>query len=364
MSFQITAKNYEEDVVKALMPVQGSAFQMEDSTALIEHREVTPRLLTALLTGAVQEDTFTTNTFVYDEIKYGNALPTGKSFTENGGRVGKDKPVKRRWEIGSFGITGDVAPADYIKRIKAGTNQYLTEADVLATQLNPKMASAWDLFMEQQLITLITTDTNSAAGGPAEEYNFYTDIVGGSRSVANIAFSDANAKPMEQIRAQKKILKEQMIKSGEPLANVVVICGSNFFANALEEEANSDLARPLKSVYDFASRQVTSSNVDGSGFDVDNFESSLAGVTFIQYEANIGGVSIGDDDAYMIPVQANNFIRVGYAPAQTREYANTVALKKYSWSGVHDRQGVVVAEESNFLTAMTNPLMMRAMVAA
>lgn len=353
----------EQTITKALQQVQGSDFFLENSTALIERREVKPQLLTALLGGVDTKDYFNTNTFKYDNINHGNALPKGKSFTEHGGRVAKDKPFTARWEIGSFGISGDVAPADYIGRRKAGSTDFLSEADVLAT-LTAKMGGAWDLFEEQQYLNLITTDTNDVAGGPFQAYNFYTDIVGGSRSVANIEFSNAAVEPMKQIRAQKQLLSQELIKSGETQVRTIVLCGDNFFNAALEEEANSDLARPLKSTFDFASQEVTSSNVDGSGYMVDNFDSALCGVTFVNYSANIGGVTIGDDDAYMIPVSATNFIRTGYAPAQTREFANTIAMEKYSWSGASDRQGVVSAEESNFLKAMVNPRLLRKMVAA
>lgn len=357
----VQSKEFEQEVTKAVMPVQGSDFALEDSTDLVERREVKPRLITALMDPVANTETFTTNTFVYDEINYGNALPSGKAFSGFGPRVQKDKPFKARWEIGSFGISGNVAPQDYINRRKAGSRDFLTEADVL-NQVTDKMGDAWDLFKEQQYVHLITTDTNLVAGGPFEAYDFYAQIVGGSRSAASIDFSSGTTDVIKQIRAQKKLLEQEALRAGEPDVSVVCLCGGNFFDARLEEERKEDLARPLRSTVDLASMQVGSVS-DGS-FRFDNFTGSQDGVEYIQYTGDIGGVAIGADDAYMIPVRANNFIKIGYAPAQTREYANTEALEMYSWNNVSDRQGVTVWEESNYLTAMTNPRLMRKMVAA
>ena len=88
---------------------------------------------------------------------------------------------------------------------------------------------------------------------------------------------------------------------------------------------------------------------------VENFKSTNCGITFVEYPVSIDSVGIGADNAYLIPVRADNFILKGFAPAMTREYANTTALNHYAWVNVDDREGITRWEESNYLLAMANP---------
>lgn len=354
----------EQDVTKALSQF-GSSFELEDFTGdLIERRPVKPQLLSTILVGLEQTRYMDSNTFKYDAFDHTSVLPAGKQFTGIGDRVNKDKPKTYRWGIGSFGISGNVAVQDYANKRAPGTQSDVDTEAMHVMRMERKMADAWELFNEQQLVTLLTTDTNDSAGGPFDEYNFYTQIVGGSRPTASIAFSNSAIDQMEQIRAQKKLLKEEMIKSGEMADEFVCVCGGNFFGAALDIEKNESLGRPLKGAYDFASQEVTSGEIGSESFKVDNFKSELCGVTFIDYTADIGGVAIGADDAYLIPVRASNFILKAHAPAMTREYANTTALSAYAWVNVDDRNGITRWEESNFLMAMVNPRLMRKMVKA
>lgn len=353
------------EVTKALTQF-GTSFELEDMTPGVqERRPVKPQLLSTLLIGNTQTRTFDSDTFKYDAMDHTSVLPTGKQFTGVGPRANKDKPKTYRWGIGSFGISGNVTPGEYANKRLPGTENGVDNEARHLSMLTQKMADAWDLFQEQQLVHLITTDSNDVAGGPFQSYDFYAEIVGGSRATANIEFSDGSKDQFEQIRAQKKLLKEEMLKSGEMGDNFVCICGGNFFQAVLDLEANESLGRPLKGSYDFASQEVTSDAYPGTEtFKIDNFESENCGVTFIEYTIDIGGVSIGANDAYLIPVRANDFILKGYAPAVTRTYANTTALPAYAWSNIDDRNGITRWEESNYLMAMTNPRLLRKMVKA
>jgi len=354
----------EGSVTKALTQF-GSSFELEDFTPqVVERGPVTPQFLTTLLTGIDREDFMTSNTYKYDAMTRTSVLPSGKQFTGFGPRANKDKPKTYRWGIPSFGISGNVEVADYANKRQVGTENTVDSEMIHLERLDRKMAEAWDLFNEQQLLTLLTTDTNDVAGGPFDEYNFYTEIVGGSRAVADIDFSDDTVDQMEQLRAQKKLLKEEAIRAGEINSKIIVLCGSNFFKEVLTIEKNEGLARDLKGTYDFASQEVTSDTIGTQTFEVDNFVSELCGLHFFDHTMDIGGVSIGADDAYMIPVGAEQFIRKAYAPAMTREYANTEALSAYSWVNIDDRNGITRWEESNFLMSLVNPRLIRKMTVA
>tara|TARA_Y100000310_G_scaffold74348_1_gene70514 strand:- start:38071 stop:39165 length:1095 start_codon:yes stop_codon:yes gene_type:complete len=343
------------EIHKQLQAAQGSGFELESMGPLIERRQVQPRLLTALLTGVSQTDTFTNDTFVYDEIERGNALPSGKPYSGYGPDVQKDKAKSFRWAIPSFGFYGNVQAKDWANRRTPGTVDTAdTEARHLAA-LNEKMGNGWDLFMEQNLISLITTDQNDVAGGSFESYNFYSGIVGGSRTVQNIDFDSTTVDPITALRNQKKALMQEMIRSGEPNSNeFVMVCGDEFFAERLALEEQEGLGRALLSEFDFQSQEVTSDIIGSQSFRVDNFVGSRDGIRYVLYSAAIGSSTIGADDAYLMPVQASNFIRVGYAPAQDREYANTEAQSMYGWTTTN-RTGLNAWQESNYLTAMVNP---------
>ena len=346
-----------EDIQKGLIGVQGSPYELESTLPLIERREVKPQLLTAILAGHNAVDHFTGDTFLYDSKDHGVALPSGKRYDAVGSRVTKDKGTQFRWGIPSFGISGSVMAKDWANKRKAGTtNTFLTEADVLA-EVNGKIGTSWDLFKEQQLLSLINTDTNDVAGGPFDEFNFYTEILTGSRPTTNITFTNAAIDQAEQLRVAKKLLTQEMMRAGEPITEFVAVCGSDFFDAVHELERNEDSARPLKSTYDFDSQEMNSDVIGSQSFKVDNFVGSRSGIRFIEYTAEIGGVKIAADEARLIPVSSSNFIRVGYAPAQDRDYANTVAMESYGWSKA-SRTGLVVYEESNYLAAMTNPRLM------
>lgn len=351
------------DVQKAI-GVQGSSFELESTMPLIERREVQPMLLTALLVGSTQVDYLTGDTFVYDEDTAGKALPNGKRYDEYGNRITKEKARTLRYGVPSFGISGNVAPKDWANKRKAGTtNEYMQESDVLV-KVNAKLGSSWGLMMEKQLLTLVTTDTNSAEGGPFEEVNFYTDILTGTRSNDSVTFSNANIDQIDQLRTLKKKLMQEAQRAGEVQPKFVCLCSSGFFQKRLILERQEDTPRELRSTYDFVSQEVTSNAMTGTqSFEVDNFVGSQDGIHYIEYSASIDGVAIAANQAVLIPVQAENFIRVPYAPSQDRENANTVAQEQYGWQKVSSKQGVTIYEESNYLTAMVNPRLMRRLIA-
>lgn len=353
----------EGDVTKALSQY-GTSFELEDFTGdVIERRPSKPKFLSTLLVGLQQQRFMDSNTFKYDAFDHTSVLPSGIQASGFGARVNKDKADTYRWEIPYFGISGNVAIEDYANKRLPGTQATPDNAMAHMARMEKKMTDAWELFSEQQLIKLITTDSNDVAGGPSTSFNFYTEVVGGSRSTADITFSVATDDVFEQMRTQKKLLKEEMIRAGEVGDEFVCVCGGNFFQKALDREKNESLARPLKGSFDFASEEVGTETISES-FKVDNFLSENCGIRFVEYSIDIGGATIGADDAYLIPVRAENFILKAYAPALDSEYVNTTALPMYAWSNEHRREGITRWEQSNFLMAMTNPRLMRKMTTA
>ena len=341
-------------IEKGLGVVQGSAFELEETLELIKHRPVKPLILTALLTGIKQDNFLVTDTYVYDDETVTSALPTGKSYSDFGGRVSVDKARQFRFGIPSFGISGNVSPKDYANRRKAGSNELQDEAYVL-NKLNDKIGAAWDNFNEQQLLALITTGKNDVLGGSFDEYDFALMVNGATRGAAKDVNFTASGDAIADIRTQKKAIQTEMIKAGEIGSELVVLCSASFFEARLAHERMSGVARELRSTYDFISEEVTGTVMPTDGYRVDNFVGAQDGIRYIEYAGSIGGTGIADGRAFMFPVQAENFIKRAYAPAQTRSYVNTEAMPSYGWSNVDERKGVTLWEESNVLNALVNP---------
>lgn len=337
---------------------------LEDhSSRVITRKALRPQLLTMLLGSATEAEYFDNDTFVYDQENMTANLPTGIASQEVGGRINKDKHDSYRWQIPYFGISYNVSPSDYANKRKVGTTSEYDSETAQVLKMEQKMGLAWDLFKEKQMLHLLTTDTNDLAGSPAKQFNFQTEIVGTPRVTATVSFAGAPSDQTEALRAQKKLLKEEMVRYGEISNEIICVCGGDAFKKALELEANEGLARPLKGTFDFSSQEVTTMGLGtDAGYEVDWFRSDLTGITFIDYSMEIDGVGIGADDAYMFPRNAENLVRLGYAPAVTREYANTVALPVYAWNAVDEFVGITRWEQSNFLAANVSPTLIRKMV--
>lgn len=351
---RITKSSISFEVNKALSQMQGNSFQMEDVSSLVQRTYAKPKLLTALLNPMANEEFEMTDTFKFDEVTGKASLPDGKSYQDHGSDIEKIRARELRYSIPSFGIKFNVAPQDYIGRRKAGSSELLTEADVVA-QMAMAAEDSWTLFDELGMRELLVSDVNIIRGGPFEQYNFYTDIVGSGRAAAlDMTLGTLTIDQVVAFRKQRKLIEQELGRAGDSATKVICVCGDTFFNSRYEVEKQEGLARELRSTVDLASQQIAQLS-DGT-FMYDNFEGN-DGILYINYGSEIiaGTKLIADADAYLVPMGASKLIKVAYAPAQTRQYANTQALQSYAWSSVDDRQGVTVMQESNKLFANVNP---------
>jgi hypothetical protein len=365
MKITQSSVGYNADLQKELSVIDGSPFQLQDNSLLIERRQIKPGLITSLLNAMSMEETFRTDTFAYDETNWGAQLPDGKAYSAKTTDIEKEQPRRLNFAIPSFGLRSNVAPQDYIGRRKPGTtNDLLTETDVEA-QMSIKAMQAWDLFDELAWSTLLTTDTNITRGGPFTSYNFWNSIV----DVDLPTFSDLTAtRPapvsmqlgstgvdhIQLFRAQRKLLEQGLARAQDSASAFVCICGDNFYDQRYEIQKKEGLARPVIQNTDLASAAVGTINV--GGFDYDTFKSE-DGIQYINYGSEIisGTKLIGDDLAFLLPVGANKIVRKAFAPSQTRTYANTEALSMYTWSFADEFSGLTQMQESNALFALINP---------
>ena len=356
-------------VDKALSRTQGNSFELKDVSPIVERQTVKPGLLTAMLGANINTEFLTTDKFAYDEITHTMQLPDAKSYNDFGPRITKDKARELTFRVGSFGLSANVPPEDYAGRRMPDTEELMTEA-YLVSQINDKMTAGWDAFTELAIAQLLTTDTNINRGDTTNitQYNYYTEIVGSSRPAATSMDLSGAVDHYQLLSDQKDLLETDMEKAMMSSSEVVVICGKTFFDQRLLIEKQNglgggvNLSRELRSGLDLASMGVPEDAFgSGSGrFNYQFFTSAIDGLTYVKYAASIQGSKlIADTAAYMIPVGAESFLRMVYAPARTKQYVNTVAQSRYGWSDEDDRNGVTLWTESNVLPFNAYPELVR-----
>lgn len=347
---------------KALSPAQGSDFEMEDVSPLVEKTEVAPGLLTALLGGTTNDIMLETTTIKYDELSNTQQLPGGKSFDAYGPDIQKDKARQLVYEVGSFGIRSNVAPADYARKRIPGTQELMNEAYLIG-RMNMKAEKSWVMFEELAFAQLLTLDTNITRGGPQPEYNFHSDILGGARPSKISMNLSGSVDHFQLFAEQLDLLETDVEKTMNSMGTATVICGKTFFNSRLEIEKQEGLARDVRGPLDLQTMSVPTSNFgSGNGLFQYQWFDSMDGLRYIRYSASIlGSKMIGDNDAYLIPTGAETFMKRAYAPAQTRAYVNETAQKKYAWSREHERNGVTMNQESNVLMMNVHPQLIRAL---
>lgn len=355
------------DIQKELVRSAAAGFQMQDQHEAVNMGNMAkPKLLTVLMGGAdVTSKVYgQTHVFQYDETKYTPATVSGKRYDERGNDISKDESKTRYYEIGSKGIRLNVSPMDYDGKRKPGTNELLTESDVLADQIM-KASDAFDIETELEYAQLLTVGTNRTAGGPAAVYDFHTDILGVARPAAvSIDYASTTVDPDNAVKAIKNKLEDKVSQYGLSSNGVVVICGDNAFDKAMEFEKRINIARDLRSTVDIVSQMIPT--IDAEGYRYDNFDSPTTGVRYIRYGAGYFGTKLIDTNSmFMIPVITGaTLVKEAYAPAKVQGIVNTQALNMYSWFFTDTFVGITGFYEQNKLSMLPRPDLIVAMTAA
>ena len=355
---------------KAVSRSQVNSFELEDVTSIVERQEVAPGLLTALFGGTVNSEFLQTNKFNYDELDHTVQLPDGKRYDEYGNDIQKDKARNLIYEVGSFGMRANVAPKDYANKRVPGTDSELMSEAYLVAQMNSKSQRGWGQFIELAFAQLLTTDTNITRGGPMPVYNYFTDIIGTSRPAkTNMDLDNTALDHFQAFAEQLDLLETDIEKTGNTMTMAIVICGKDFFNQRLLVEKQQGgggslvLNRDITGL-DLASMGVPESSFGSGRFNYQFFDSH-DGLRYIRYSASITGSKlIADADAYLVPIGAETFMKKVYAPAQTRQYVNTVAQSRYGWTKEDDRNGVTLWTEMNVLPITVNPQLIKALTTA
>lgn len=340
------------DLAKALGETSVAGQNFEDiSQAEALRTQVKPSLASALFGPATVSEGLMTDTFRFSTKEANLVIPTEKRFDERGNTITQDKGQTHRFGVVSRGLKHNVAPADYVGKFKWGTQDLLTEADVVA-DLNDKAMASFALLDELMYMTPIASGLEY--GG--DQVDWMNAITGTSRTAA-IAMDIANSTTAHRdAEIHVKALAQEVERSGQSMSGVIALCGDSYFNDRRTVEENANLSRDLKFGTDLASEPILSSSFGSGTFNYQYFQAS-DGILYINYGATIlaGSKMVADDEAHLIPVGTSRLFSAAYAPSQTRTYANTQGQAMYAWSNFDDFAGVTTMYESNKLIMPRNP---------
>lgn len=353
----LSLKSSNVEVLKAL--TGGYSFELTEAVQADFRAVNTPSLLTSLLLNAeVDVNAHRSSAFIYDVVNKSLQLPAGKSYTDRGPDLDKDDARQLTFAIPSSGLVWNVMPQDYRgKRLPGGSvGEYMTEAYV-AGLMQEKALAAWDLMNELAMAKLIVDDQNLTLGGPGKQYSFHQEIFGSARPgpvYTNLAAVSELDHRSLMIKTRRQLQQRLGLAGKSATRGFMVVAGDEYFTKRIALEAQTGLARDLRSAMDLASQRVPEINV--GGFNYDSFV-GIDGITYINYGSNIiaGQKLIPDAKAYMIPLGVENMMSIELAPAVTRSHVNEEAQAMYMWVEEHERKGVLAEIESNRLYMNRNP---------
>lgn len=326
------------------------------SSMLLENSPNIPNLISTLIGDAMDVEYLNTNKWEHDSRTTRVVLPEDKSFSERGDYFGAREQVKTHlFKVPSFGIQSHVRPTDAIRSRQPGTKDTLDTMDRLVANDIRDIRRSFALLQEVALAHLITTGTSYVPNGSAPDYDFYTEYAGTSAAARpKIEFDLDNplAYPREDGENARALINDNLL-DGQSVEDYVALCGRTFFQKrikhpseekAMVDRSGIDAQDPLiKRLANFAQQYRMFRGSDG--------------ILYVQYDAKIGGTPvIADNECYVMPTNVQGMFARRYAPAETMQYVNTIALPEYAWRSDNEFTGTHLMYESNFGDYLLNPL--------
>jgi hypothetical protein len=324
------------------------------SSTLLENSPNIPSLLTELI--PLDVEYMNTSTWEHDSKVMRVALPSDKSYSDRGDNFdARETSRTHLFKIPSFGIQTHIRPQDALRSRVAGTKDTLDSMDRLVANDIRDIRRSFALLQEKALAHLITTGTSYVPNGSAPVTDFYTEYAGTSaaaRPTVDFKLSDATKYPAEVGEDARALINENLL-DGQTVSGYVALCGRNFFRDRIhhpkEEQARVDRTDMwgqdplLKRLANFQKQYRMYVGADD--------------IVYIQYDAKIGGVDlINTNEAYIMPAGVEGMFARRFAPAETMQYVNTIALPEYAWRSDNEFNGTHIMYESNFGDYLLSPL--------
>lgn len=335
----------------------GDPNKLHDLTGMISRAPNVPTLVTSMLDGSIESEFLSTDTFEHDDSERFIAEITDKAISERGTTFDERGSTKiHLFKVPSFGIQTHIKPSDATRRRVEGTKDQLETIYRLVAKDIADIQRSWDMFKERQIVNTITSGSLYVPNGSVQSYDFYDEYTSNNaanRPTLNFDFSNSNAYPREVGEEARTFIADNLLE-GQTMSGFVCLCGKDFFNQRIkhpkEEQAMVDRSGivgqdPLiKRLDEFANGRVYRKYRGADD------------ILYIEYTAKAGGQPlIADDEGYIMPMDAGQVFTRAYAPAETMQYANTVAEEQYAWRYDDEFSGTKLFWESNQGLYLTNP---------
>ena len=345
--------NYE--INKQTVRDIGDPNQLHDLMPLIEDLPDIPNLLSEIV--PTRDEFLNTDTFEHD-LRSTDVYDMGDSpYHDRGEYVGKETVNTHLFKVPHFAIQGKVRPRDVRAVRRPGSDQIL---DTLDRQINTElgnMRNAFSAFEERSIASTITTGQLYVPNTTVPSYDFYaeyTNLTAGTRPTVDFELDDNATRPGEKGEMVRKMIRNGL-REGDTLTGIVCICGNTFFEDLIYHPR---IITPRENyAVGNAAQNPLITRLRDQGMDYRMFVGP-DNITYINYDGQIDAGTdplIAPTDAYFMPQGNVDMFRRVYAPAETRQYVNTVANNEYAWRFDDEFQGTKLYMERNVGNYLINP---------
>lgn len=335
----------------------GDINKVHDLTGMISQSPSVPTLMSDLIGSSIESEFLSTNIFEHDATERFIADIKDKSFSERGEAFDQRGQTKTHlFKVPSFGIQTEIKPSDILRKRVEGTKDEMETIDRLVAKDLADIAKSWSLFEERQIVTTVTTGKLYVPNGSVESYDFYDEYTSNNaanRPTVNFNFADTSAYPRETGEEVCNFISDNLL-DGQTVDGYICLCGKDFF--------NQRIKHPKEE-----QAMVQRSGILGQDPLIQRLDNFTNGkryrryvgaddILYVEYTAKVGGQPlIAADEGYVMPINASGLFTRAYAPAETMQYANTVAQSQYAWEYRDEFSGVKLFWESNQGLYLNNP---------
>lgn len=333
--------------------MNSSTNELVSYTGLMSKIPQIPSLLAETL--SVKESFESVDFFQHDLQTFTTDIITDSPYHDRGNYVSGETVKTYRHSIPHFALQAVIRPQDRRGARMPGTENMLDTSDRQRAIKMAAMRRAWDMFQEKSLAYLIVEGKSYIPNGTIAETDWYSEYTGAVRPTAidYVLATSTNRPASFGEQARTDILNA--LRDGDRVDGFICLCGNTFFEKLIGHAKT-------ESVYTQRSELNQDPLVQRLGNFSRQYRMFMAadGILYVNYNASIGGTAlIGASDGYVIPTGNIDNIYRAYAPADTEDATNTIAVPEYMWEKTDNFKGINLMSEKNVLHLMVNPLTVR-----
>lgn len=323
---------------------------IQDRTGTINKIENKYGLISQL--GIFSGEGVSTRSFQYDQVEDGFSLIGDRQWGGRRDQFGDNEIVKTHsFPIPHFPFDDNIKPSDLQSKRASGSDADTKVASREVAKKLARMRSSWEATREWAHRTAIVNGTVYSPNGTVA-VDYYADL-GITRKevdfVLGTGTTDIQGKGEEVVAHIQDNLQD-----GTLVTDLVALCSPEFFAK---------LTGHTKTQEAYKYYSATNGNGDPLRDRLSTINGKFRtfrgvdGIMYIEYRGSIKGTQIiPANDAYIMPLDAQDMFKTIYAPADHMDYVNTEGQEMYAWTYDLERgRGIDIETESNFADFILKP---------